>query len=280
MATRQSSSNSSLPANTSNLSNLFPMSGHSKWKQIKQKKGAADVKRGKLFSQISKLITVSARTGQNLDMVIERAKAANMPAENIDRAIKKGTGELADGIQIESLVYEAYGPGGAALLVTVVTDNRNRSSAELRAVLNKLGGRLAEVGSVQYLFDRKGAIEVALDPSPRREHLRSGPKGDSSEVKEAPSYDELELLLIDAGADDLQTEDDRLVVFTQPTDVGAVRDVIKAAGFTILDAKLVNVAKLTITLSSDDAEKLLRLMEAIDELDDVESVETNADLSA
>ena len=255
------------------------MSGHSKWKQIKNKKGAADVKRGKLFSQISKLITVSARTGQNLDMAIDRAKAANMPADNIDRAIKKGTGDLGDGAQIESLTYEAYEPGGSALLVTMLTDNRNRSVQELKAIFNKLGGRLAESGSVQYLFDRKGAIEVSLN---RREHLRSGSAASdhSSEVKEAQLTDEIELALIEAGAEDLEIDDDRITVVTAPAELATVRDAVKARGLTVLDAKLIHAPKALTELSPDDQAKVLKLLEAIDDLDDVESVETTADLTA
>ena len=235
------------------------MSGHSKWKQIKQKKGAADAKRGTLFSQLSKLITVAARSGQNLDMVLARAKTANMPADNIDRAIKKGTGELGDGVQIEALTYEAYGPGGAALLIGVLTDSRNRAVQAVKTALKKHGGRLAESGSVQYLFDHKGMIEVAIDPTKSR--------------------DDVELALIEAGAEDIQTDDDALTVFVAPVDLMATKQAIEAAGFSVRDAQLTNVAKLAIKLSSDDEAKLVELMEAIDDQDDVDTVETNADLS-
>lgn len=235
------------------------MSGHSKWAQIKRKKGATDVKRGKLFSQLTKAITVAARTGQNLDMAVARAKAANMPADNIDRAIKKGTGELNDGTQIEELTYELYGPGGAAILVGVLTDNRNRSVNELKAVLNKQGGRLAESGSVQYLFDRKGLIDVQIDES-------------------IPS-EEVELALIEAGAEEIDEDDDRFVITVAPNELMAAKHLIEEAHFSVVDAKLSNVAKLTINLSPNDEAKLVRFMEALDDLDDVEAVETNADLS-
>lgn len=234
------------------------MSGHSKWAQIKRKKGATDVKRGKLFSQLIKAITVAARTGQNLEMAVERAKAANMPADNIDRAIKRGTGESGGGVQIESLTYEVYGPAGAALLVNVLTDNKNRSLAELKAVLNKQGGRLAESGSVQYLFERIGIAEVISDNN--------------------RSQDELDLLLIDAGAKDLEHEDDRTYVYTNPYELTQVHKKIADLNLKILDTKFTNVPKMTIILQGSDEQKLIKLMEAIEELDDVESVETNADL--
>lgn len=236
------------------------MSGHSKWKQIKHKKGAADVKRGKIFSQLSKAVTLAARTGQNLDMAIARAKTANMPADNIDRAIKKGTGELNDGSIIESPLYEAYGPGGAALLIATLTDNKNRTLGEVKLAVKDHGGRLADSGSVQYLFTRKGSIEVALDPT--------------------KPIDEVELALIDAGAADIEVGDDRVTVLTASGDLATVRQNLEAAGFTLLDASLVFVPNAPLALSPDDQTKLIALMEELDELDDVESIETNADLTA
>ena len=234
------------------------MSGHSKWKQIKNKKGAADVKRGKLFSQLSKGITVAARTGQNLDMAIARAKSENMPSDNIQRAIDKGTG-AAEGEQISEYTYEAYGPGGSAIMVSVLTDNNNRALADFKLVLKKNDGRLADAGSVQYQFERKGVIEVPLDGSKDR--------------------DDVELALIEAGADDIQDEDESLVVYTGPQELMTVRMATEAAGITVADAKITFVAKMPIKLGAEDQEKLLKLMEAIDELDDVEAIETNADLS-
>jgi len=234
------------------------MSGHSKWKQIKHKKGAADVKRGKIFSQLSKGITVAARTGQNLDIAIARAKTANMPADNIDRAIKKGTGELNDGTIIESPLYEAYGPGGAALLIGTLTDNKNRTLAEVKLALKDHGGRLADSGSVQYLFERKGSIDVALDPTKSR--------------------DDVELALIDAGADDIEHGDDRMTVLTPAAELATVRSKLEAAGFILLDAALAWIPNAPLMLAEEDQAKLLTLMEALDELDDVEVVETNANL--
>ncbi len=235
------------------------MSGHSKWKQIKHKKGAADVKRGKLFSQLTKGITLAARTGLNLDMAIERAKAANMPAENIDRAIKKGTGELADGALIESLVYEAYGPGGSALIISVLTDNKNRTIGNIKTILKKADSILANSGSVQYLFDRSGLIDVALDPT--------------------RTQAECELSLIDVGAQEIQPADDHLVVVVNPTKLITTKAAIEAIGLQVLDARLGNVPKQGIKLKADDEEKLVKLMASLDDLDDVASIETNAELS-
>ncbi len=235
------------------------MSGHSKWAQIKRKKGATDVKRGKLFSQLTKAITVAARTAQNLDMAIARAKTANMPADTIDRAMKKGTGELTDGSQIESAVYEAYGPGGAAMLITVLTDNKNRTLAEIKTTLKKAGSVLANSGSVQYLFDRRGVIEVVGTPS--------------------RPPDEIELALIEAGAEDIQADADRLTVTVQSSALMATQRAIEAAGYAVLDARFAHVAKHMIPLAQEAQASLLTLMEALDDLDDVESIETNADLS-
>ena len=233
------------------------MSGHSKWAQIKRKKGATDVKRGKLFSQLSKAVTVAARTGQNLDMAIARAKVANMPADNIERAVKKGTGELNDGSVIESPLYEAYGPGGAALLIAALTDNKNRTLGEVKLALKEYGGRLADSGSVQYLFTRKGSIDVAIDPTKSR--------------------DDIELALIDAGAEDIEFGDDRVTVLTGASDLATVRQNVEAADFSVLDASLVHVPNVPLPLTDNDQTKLLALMEALDELDDIETVETNAD---
>lgn len=232
------------------------MSGHSKWSQIKRKKGAADVKRGAAFGKLAKAITVAARLGKNLDMAIATAKAANMPKDNIDRAIKRGTGELADGMQIEQVLYEAYGPGGAALLISTFTDNRNRTVNELRAVGNKREFSLAQPGAVQYLFEQKGIFEVEV----------------------GADADATELLLIDAGADAIERDDDRMIVFVAPNQASAFRDALLAAGLSIHENRLSFVPKTTVTLAEDARDKLLKALEAIDELDDVEAVETSAEL--
>lgn len=232
------------------------MSGHSKWTQIKRKKGAADVKRGQLFSRLSKQLTVSARQNKNLDLAITAAKAANMPKDTIERAIAKGTGLGADGVQIEDVLYEAYGPGGAALLIASLTDNRNRTVNELRAVFNKLGGTLAQSGAVQFLFDHRGVVEVAAGSDP----------------------DATQLALIEAGVDDLELEDDRIVGSMSPVELQVVHERVAASGQQILETRLAWIPKAEHPLSESDRGKLLALMEAIDELEDVESVETNAGL--
>lgn len=232
------------------------MSGHSKWTQIKRKKGAADVKRGQLFSRLAKQLTVAARQSKNLDLAIAAAKAANMPKDNIERAIAKGTGAGGDGVQIEEVLYEAYGPGGAALLIATLTDNRNRTVNELRAVFNKLGGTLAQSGAVQFLFDHRGVIEVAAGPDP----------------------DATQLALIEAGVDDIELEDDRIVGYSRPTELQVVHDRIEVAGQAVLETRLAWIPKAEHPVSDADREKLFKLLEAIDELEDVESVETNAAL--
>lgn len=234
------------------------MSGHSKWTQIKRSKGAADVKRGKLFSQLTKAITVAARIGgKNLETIVATARAANMPKENIDRAIKKGTGELGDGVQIEEILYEGYGPGGAALLIHALTDNRNRTIGDLRAVANKLGLTLAQPGAVQYLFQERGIVEVAL----------------------GAVVDETELALIDAGVEDTEREEDRLVGYVAPDQLALARTAIESSGLSLLAVRIAFVPKVFHAVDASQQEQLLKAMEAIEDLDDVSSVETNAQFS-
>ncbi|MBI4023161.1 YebC/PmpR family DNA-binding transcriptional regulator [Candidatus Berkelbacteria bacterium] len=232
------------------------MSGHSKWTQIKRKKGAADVKRGALFSKLAKQLTVAARQEKNLDMVVAAARAANMPKDNIERAIKKGTGELGDGAQIEDVLYEAYGPGGAAILIETLTDNRNRTVNELRAVLNKWGGSLGQSGAVQFLFDRRGVVEVAAGTDPEATQLG----------------------LIEAGVEDVALEEDRVVGYVAPAKLGAVSRAVEASTLTALDTRLAWLPKALYPVDEVAETKLLKLLEAIDELEDVSSVETNAEL--
>lgn len=234
------------------------MSGHSKWASIKRSKGAADVKRGKLFGQLAKAIAVAARTGgMNLETIVSTARAANMPKENIDRAIKRGTGELGDGAQIEEVLYEGYGPGGAALLIHALTDNRNRTIGDLRAVANKLGLTLGQPGAVQYLFQERGIVEVGLGAVP----------------------DETELVLIDAGVEDTEREDDRLVGYVAPDQLAVARTAIEGSGLSLLAARLGFVPKVFHAVDETQQEELLKAMEAIEDLDDVSSVETNAQFS-
>jgi len=232
------------------------MSGHSKWSTIKRKKGAADAKRGKLFSKLAKQITVAARQGQGLEMAVDAAKAANMPKDNIERAIQRGTGADADAAQIEEVIYEAYGPGGAAILITALTDNRNRTIGNIRAVVGKYGLRLADSGSVQYLFEQRGILEV-----------------------DAPEKDNAQLMFIDAGATGFDDEGDTLITYTAPQALMAVKRQAETAGLTVRAASVALVAKTTIETGHDDQQKLVRALEALDDLDDIQSVETNAELS-
>lgn len=231
------------------------MSGHSKWAQIKRKKGVTDVKRGQLFSKLSKQLTISARLGKNLDMAIAAARAANMAKDTIDRAIAKGTGAGADGVQIEDAVYEAFGPGGTAILVCVLTDNKNRTMGELRTLAGKLGFTLANSGAVRHLFEYYGIIDVAAGVDP----------------------DATQLGLIDLGAIDVVTEDDVVVGYFAPTSLDQARRAVEAAGLTVQSIRLGYVPKVQQAISSEDQEKLIRILELIDELDDVDAVETNAE---
>jgi YebC/PmpR family DNA-binding regulatory protein len=242
------------------------MSGHSKWSTIKRKKGAIDAARGKVFTKIIKEITVAARTGggdpeanPRLRLAVSTAKANNMPADNITRAIKKGTGEL-EGVNYEEITYEGYGPGGVALMIESVTDNRNRTVAELRHLLTKNGGNLAESGAVSWNFERKGVITV---------HKGSATEEDMMDV------------ILDAGADDLRDEGDYFEVVTSLENFEPVRKAIEASnlpGIKIDSASLQHVAKTTTRVEDKDAETTLKLISAIEDYDDVQNVYTNADI--
>lgn len=239
------------------------MSGHSKWATIKHKKGAADAKRGKLFTKLIKEITVAARMGggdidanPRLRTAVLKAREANMPKDNMDRAIKKGTGEL-EGVDYVEIVYEGYGPGGVAIMIDCLTDNKNRTAADVRSILSKGGGNLGESGCVSYLFSRKGIISFAAD-----------------------EYDEETILeqAIEAGAEDVKTEGDSIVVTTQPEDFDAVLEALKGAGFKENYAEVTKVPEATVSLDADGARKALRLIENLDDHDDVQSVSTNLDI--
>jgi YebC/PmpR family DNA-binding regulatory protein len=240
------------------------VSGHSKWAQIKRSKGAADVKRGQAFTKLGREISVAVREGgpsvdanARLRLAVERARAANMPADTIDRAIKRAAG-AGEGAALETVVYEGYGPGGAALLVEVVTDNRNRSVAEVRNAFNRGGGRLGESGCVAWQFDQRGVLSIDVgnqDP------------------------DEVGLTAIDAGADDVRVEDGSVEVYTVPTDLEAVRTALVEQGVTVTDAELAMVPKDTIPVESKDAGSTLRLIERLEDLDDVQKVYTNLEIS-
>lgn len=239
------------------------MSGHSKWATIKRKKGAADEKRGRIFTRLIKEISVAARMGggdpeanPRLRSAIDNAKSNNMPKENIDRAIKKGTGELP-GVSYEESVYEGYGPGGVALYIEVMTDNKNRTVSEIRHLLTKHGGNMGENGCVAWMFSQKGQIYV-----------------------DAEKYDEDTVLLEagDLGAEDMWTEEGLHVVSTPVEKLAAVRDGLVGKGMEVKDSELVMVPSSTIKLDEKDAGKVLKLMELLEEHDDVQRVSSNFDI--
>ena len=241
------------------------MSGHSKWATIKRKKAAVDAKRGKVFTKYIKEITIAARMGggdpeanPRLRTAVAGAKSVNMPADNIDRAIKKGTGELP-GVSYEEATYEGYGPGGIAILVDSLTDNRNRTTGEIRHILTKHGGRMAEAGAVQWMFHVKGSITVA---------------------KSAVEEDTLLGLALDAGAEDVSTDDPEVYeITTTPHEFEAVKKAIDGKGIPVLSAELGKVAQSTIALAERDAEQALKLMEALEDHDDVQRVSSNIDVT-
>ena len=241
------------------------MSGHSKWHTIKHKKGALDAKRGKIFTKLIKEITVAARTGGTGDVdanarlrkAVTDAKAQNMPNDTIDRAIKRGTGEL-EGVNYEEITYEGYGIGGVAVLVETMTDNRNRTVAELRHLFSKNGGNLGEAGSVAWMFDKKGYIVVD---------------------KEAKSEDELFEIAIEAGAEDLKDEGEVFEIYTAPENYDAVDEAVKKSGIEPQASEISMIPQNYIELTGDDAKKMLKLYEAIDDNDDVQKVYANFDIN-
>jgi YebC/PmpR family DNA-binding regulatory protein len=239
------------------------VSGHSKWHSIKHKKGAADAKRGKLFSKLARAITVAARDGggdpsgnPTLATAIQKAKDASMPKDKIQKAIDVGTGAGSDGAAIERIVYEGYGPAGVAVMVEALTDNRNRASAEIRHAFSKHGGSLGEPGSVAWIFEKKGAIAV------------DGSRYGEDDV----------IVAIDAGAEDVREDGDVLLVIAEPGDLTAVREALESSGVEIASASLVTEPKSTVELKGHDAERLLKLLDALDEQDDVDEVFANFDI--
>ena len=240
------------------------MSGHSKWHTIKHKKGATDAKRGKIFTKLIKEITVAARTGGTGDLdsnarlrkAVTDAKGMNMPNDTIDRAVKRGAGEL-EGVSYDEITYEGYGIGGVAVLVETMTDNRNRTVAEIRHVFSKNGGNMGEAGSVAWMFDKKGYIVVD---------------------KAAKSEDELFDIVIEAGADDLQDEGDVFEIFTTTDTFEAVTDALKAAGVETQAAEISMIPQNYIKLEGGDAQTMLKLYEALDDNDDVQKVYANFDI--
>ncbi|HSK17965.1 MAG TPA: YebC/PmpR family DNA-binding transcriptional regulator [Longimicrobiales bacterium] len=239
------------------------MAGHSKWAQIKRKKAVNDNKRGQHFTKLIREITVAARGGggdpamnPRLRLAVDTAKAANMPADNIDRAIKKGTGEL-EGVDYQEVSYEGYGPGGVAIYIETLTDNANRTVSDIRYVLSRNDGSMGTSGSVAWQFERKGQIYV-----------------------DANRYDEDSTMLaaLEAGAEDLRRDDDVYVVSTELASFAAVQDGLRNAGIDFEDAELAMVAMNTVSVSGAEAQKLLKLLDALDDLDDVQKVHSNADI--
>jgi YebC/PmpR family DNA-binding regulatory protein len=239
------------------------MSGHSKWSTIKRQKGANDAKRGALFTKVAREISVAARQGggdpdanYRLRLAVEKARSVNMPADNIKRTIDKATGG-GEGEQFEEIVYEGYGPGGVAVLVEAATDNRNRTAADVRSIFTKAGGQLAGAGAVAWQFEPRGLI--AVTPNGR-------------------DPDEVALTAIDAGADDVEESGDRIEVYTSPGDLERVRKSLDAAGLPVESAENAMVAKTTVELDGGRARQNLRLVEALEELDDVQRVTANFDI--
>jgi YebC/PmpR family DNA-binding regulatory protein len=241
------------------------MSGHSKWATIKHKKGAADAKRGKLFAKLARQIEVAARAGggdvdsnATLRTAVQKAKGAQMTNDAIDRAIKRGTGE-SGGESYEDITYEGYAPGGVALLIDVLTDNRNRTSADVRNILTKGGGSMAEPGAVGWQFSRRGIVLI-----------------DGNGVDE----DELMMAALEAGAADVEADGDAWQVTCEPTDTFDVKDALEAAGFTIISADMPMVSDNLVPVATvEEAKKILRILEAIEDNDDVQDVYSNFDIS-
>jgi YebC/PmpR family DNA-binding regulatory protein len=237
------------------------MAGHSKWANIKHRKGRQDAARGKLFGKLAKAIEVAARDGggviefnPTLATAVEKAKGASMPNDNIERAIKRGTGEV-EGAVYEEIWYEGYGPGGVALYVQILTDNRNRAASDVRSTFTRNNGNLGEPGSVGYLFSQKGMI------------LARG------------TEDDVMLAALDAGAEDIRDGGDGLVeVVTEPSDMPAVRKAVVEAGVTVESAEVTQIPATTVPVEEADARKILRLIDALDDLDDVQAVFSNYDI--
>lgn len=241
------------------------MSGHSKWATTKHKKAAIDAKRGKLFAKLIKNIEVAARTGggdptgnPTLYDAIQKAKKTSVPNSNIDNALKRGSGATAGGADWENITYEGYAPGGVAILIECLTDNRNRAAAEVRTALTRNGGQLADPGSVSYIFDRKGVVVV--------------PKGDKSE-------DDILEIVLDAGADEVNDLGDSFEIISEATDFVAVRKAIQDAGIDYDSAEASWVPNLQVPLDAEGARKMIRVIEALEDSDDVQDVFANGDIS-
>jgi YebC/PmpR family DNA-binding regulatory protein len=242
------------------------VSGHSKWATIKRKKGAADAKRSNEFAKLLRAVEVAAREGgsgdpkanMTLTSAVDKARGASVPMDNIDRAIKRGTGELEGGARYEEVTYEGYGPGGVALFVEALTDNRNRTAQDVRQAFTRHNGNLGESGSTAWMFTRKGSIQIEKDA--------------------APDEDELMETALEAGAEDLTDAESTWEVTTDPTAFGAVRDAIAAAGVPMLSAELTMLPQNIVPVAGGHAKQVLALLEALEELDDVLNVYANFDI--
>lgn len=239
------------------------MSGHSKWSTIKHKKGAADAKRGKIFTKLIKEITVAARMGggdpnanPRLRTAIQAAKSENMPKDNLERAIKKGTGDL-DGVNYEEIIYEGYGPGGAAIFLESLTDNKNRAVADIRHIFNKYGGNLGENGCVGWMFDKKGYIVVEMEGLDEEMVMNTA---------------------IDSGAEDVREEEDQYEIITAPGDFDSVKEAVDNASIPYIVAEITMLPQTTVNIVGKEAEQMMKLMEFLDDCDDVQKVYTNADI--
>ncbi len=242
------------------------MSGHSKWAQIKRKKGVTDTKRGQLFTRLGRDITIAAREGGSGDpdanfqlrLAVEKARAANMPKENIERAIQRGLGNTSEGGQLDDVTYEGYGPGGAAILVQVLTDNRNRAASEVRRVFTRAGGNMAASGAVSWMFEKKGVITIETD---------------------GRNAEEIELELIDLGAEDFQTEGKLIEAYVDPHDLRRVREELAKRKIPVENAEITMIPKSPAAIDPEHALQTMKLVEALEELDDVQKVTTNLDIS-
>ena len=239
------------------------MSGHSKWSTIKHKKGAADAKRGKIFTKLIKEITVAARidggdpdANPRLRAAILAAKNENMPKDNVERAIKKGTGDL-EGVNYEEIIYEGYGPGGAAILIESLTDNKNRAVADIRSILNKSGGNLGENGCVSWMFEKKGYVIV-----------------DKTTVDETSLIE----ITLDAGADDIHEDNSNFEIITDPKDFESVKEALDLSSISFIVAEITMLPQTSVELKEKDVEKMIRLIELLEDCDDVQKIYTNADI--
>ncbi|MGI6143606.1 MAG: YebC/PmpR family DNA-binding transcriptional regulator [bacterium] len=243
------------------------MAGHSKWANVKHRKARADAQKGRLFTKLGKQLITAARQGGGnpeanfrLRLIIDKAKAANMPNENIERAIAKGTGDL-EGINYEEMVYEGYGPGGVAIMLEILTDNRNRTASEVRHLFSRHGGNLGETGCVAWMFDKKGLLTV---------------KKEGLSLEE----DELLLLALEAGAEDVKEEDDSYEITTAPENFATVKEALDAQGLVFDTAEVTMIPQTTVEIQDNkEAERLLKLMDALEEHDDVQEVYANFELS-